>query len=406
MKGSTLEEMLVGIGTLEESASFEVSLGQNIKILCMMALAIGYRFLIAPWKIKTRAKFYAEMEKLKQLPMRVPSEKTISVEDKDYFLKKDSLAFFKKNGYLPPFKVLTAEEAENLEEMVLKEYDDGFHGVSFYGDKIREIEIRHGKWPIEDAGTYQALRLKPFRDLLRKPQIAHRLASLLGDEVICWRSQFFYKKPGTEATVWHQNATFRETGKDAKLESTKDTPPALIQLNAWVALTDSTKENGCLRLLPGSFTDARIHFLYDFAQNHRGLYFSMLPFSLSDLYKYTKIGLYGSIVGKSALIFLTAIKLLGEEFLEKFEVLDLEMKAGECLIFSALNMHASYPNTSKDRFRFSFLGRCTSSDVRVVPSGWDTFASAEGPVEFELPEVHTFMVYGSDSHGFNKVLAE
>ncbi|WHI47591.1 phytanoyl-CoA dioxygenase family protein [Microbulbifer sp. VAAF005] len=403
-KGKTLSEMLKGIGTLEESADFDVSWFRVVHICSAIVVLIAYRFLVAPWKGRKKIAFNTEMKSLKNLPLRLPDPILGSESETKYFLNENELEFFKQNGYLPPFSVVSEQEAAELKDLALDEYDKDFHGISFLGDKVHDIELKHGNWPIEDAGTYQALRLPQFRELLRKPQIAHRLASLLGEEVICWRTQFFHKLPDTEPTVWHQNATFRESGKFAKLQPTLDTDPAMIQLNAWVALSDSTRENGCLRLLPGSCADARISFLYEYIQNNRYFYLSQLPLSLSYLYAIAKIGFYGSIFAKSALVFFTAVEILGEDFFENFEVLDVEMKAGECLIFSALNMHASYPNITKSDCRFSFLGRCTTTHVKVSPSGKDRFPSAEGLVEFELPEVSSFQIYGGDSYGYNKIL--
>ncbi|AWF81016.1 hypothetical protein BTJ40_09430 [Microbulbifer sp. A4B17] len=405
-KGSVLSEMLKGIGTLEDSADFTISWFQKLHIYLAIVGLVIYRLLIAPWKVQKRKKFFADLDALKNLPLRLPKPDEINEYGESNFLSQEELDFFKKYGYLPPFSVVSESEAAKLKGLALDEYDKSFHGISFLGDKVRDIGMRHGDWPIEDAGTYQALRLPSFRELLRKPKISHRLASLLGNEVICWRSQFFHKMPGTGPTVWHQNATFREAGKYAKLQPTLDTDPAIIQLNAWVALTDATRENGCLRLLPGSFSDARISYLYEYMQNNGYFYLSLLPFSLPYYYAIGKIAFYGSLVAKSSLTFYTALKILGDNFFDEFEVLDVEMKAGECLIFSALNMHASYPNSTQDDFRFSFLGRCTSTHVRVAPSGKDRFPSAEGSIEYDLPEVSSFQVYGKDSFGYNKIMRD
>ncbi|WP_445364666.1 phytanoyl-CoA dioxygenase family protein [Microbulbifer sp. ANSA003] len=265
---------------------------------------------------------------------------------------------------------------------------------------------KHGRWAVGQAGLYQALRLKPFRDLMRTPKISHRLASLLGNEVLCWRSQFFHKVPGEDNTPRHQNTTFREAGKFAKLHPTKATDPAVIQLNAWVALSDSTPENGCLRILPGSFIDARIDHLYNFTPNNKIFYLALLPASPSYLYNAVKIAFYGRLFNKSALVLLSSLKLIGEDFLDQFKVVDLEMKAGECSIFSSLNLHASYSNTSDDSGRFSFVGRCTANHVKVAPYGKDLYSTYEGLIEYDIPDVSTFQVYGNDTYGYNKILKE
>ncbi|WP_226649215.1 phytanoyl-CoA dioxygenase family protein [Microbulbifer variabilis] len=402
-KNSTLTEMHKEAGTLQELAQFPITWAQRLKIVGLL-VAIGfYKLCILPWKKREQQKLFTNLDQLKNLTIDLPNL-SATQQDNKYFLSAQERKFFTKNGYLPPFRVISSEEANALKELAVREYKNDFSGVSYLGKKIREIEKKYNRWTIEYAGLYQALRLKPFRELLRKPQIAERLASLLGDEIICWRTQFFDKLPGAEGTAWHQNATFREAGKYAKLQPTQKTSPALIQLNAWVALSDTTRESGCLRILPGSFTDARINYLYEFIPENELFFFSLLPFSPSYLYRLGKIALYGRLFYKSAVILFSAEKLLGDNFFDQFEVKDLEMKAGECLIFSSLNMHASYPNTSSHDERFSFVGRCTANHVKVAPYGKDSYPSLEGPIEYTLPRVSSFQVYGKDTYGLNKIL--
>ncbi|GAB2884386.1 phytanoyl-CoA dioxygenase family protein [Microbulbifer echini] len=402
-KNSTLAEMHKEAGTLQELAQFPITWTQRLKVIGLVSAIGFYKLFFLPWKKKERQQLFATLDQLTNLTIDLPTP-SATQQDSRYFLSAQDRTFFTKNGYLPPFRVISSEEASALKELAIREYKSGFGGISYLGSRIRDIEKKYNRWTIEYAGLYQALRLKPFRELLRKPQIAERLTSLLGDEILCWRTQFFDKMPGAEGTAWHQNATFREAGKYAKLQPTQKTSPALIQLNAWVALSDSTRENGCLRILPGSFTDARINYLYEFIPENELFFFSLLPFSPSFLYKLGKIALYGRLFHKSAVILFSAEKLLGDNFFDQFEVKDLEMKAGECLIFSSLNMHASYPNTSRKDERFSFVGRCTANHVKVAPHGKDRYPSLEGPIEYTIPEVSTFQVYGKDTYGLNKIL--
>ena len=76
--------------------------------------------------------------------------------------------------------------------------------------------------------------------LVRDPRIVDAVESLLGPDLFCWGSQFFAKPAGDAAYVsWHQDATYWGL-------STPDVA------TAWVALTPSTRESGCMQVVPGS----------------------------------------------------------------------------------------------------------------------------------------------------------
>ncbi|WP_226649406.1 phytanoyl-CoA dioxygenase family protein [Microbulbifer variabilis] len=406
-KKSTLKEMLKGFGSLKEVADgFQITGSQYLRVWVMMGLVVLYKVFILPWQKDKKKQLFDDLGSLKNMTLTVPRDMQEKSKRDGCFLNNKELDFFEKNGYLPPFRVLSESEAKQLKNELQEEFSCDFHGEIYLSEKIKNIAKRHGQWVIEGAGLYQALRIKSLRELFRRPQISERLASILGDEVMCWRSQMFHKSPGSEGTIWHQNATFRESGKYAKLQPTQKMDPAVIQLNAWVALTDCTEENGCLRLLPGSMADARMDYLYSYSQDNKIFYLSLQPFSFTYLFTLLKIALYGTIFVKSVLLFRTAVELLGEDYFDKFDVVDIHMKAGECLIFSSLNMHASYPNTSKEDSRFSVVARCTPNHVKVAPSGVDVYSTAEGLVEYKLPDVPNFQVFGEDAYGYNKIIED
>lgn len=76
--------------------------------------------------------------------------------------------------------------------------------------------------------------------LVRDPRIVDAVASVLGPNLWCWATQFFAKPAGDLAYVsWHQDATY--WGLSSPDVAT-----------AWVALTPSTRESGCMQVVPGS----------------------------------------------------------------------------------------------------------------------------------------------------------
>jgi len=76
--------------------------------------------------------------------------------------------------------------------------------------------------------------------LVRDPRILDAVESVLGADLLCWSSQFFVKPAADAAYVsWHQDATYWGL-------SSPDV------MTAWVALTPSTAESGCMQVVPGT----------------------------------------------------------------------------------------------------------------------------------------------------------
>ena len=83
--------------------------------------------------------------------------------------------------------------------------------------------------------------LYPWMDqLVRHPAILDAVEDVLGPNLFCWGSQFFTKNAHDEGYVsWHQDGTYWGL-------SSPDV------MTAWVALTPSLPENGCMRVIPGT----------------------------------------------------------------------------------------------------------------------------------------------------------
>jgi len=71
-------------------------------------------------------------------------------------------------------------------------------------------------------------------------RVLDAVESILGPNLLVWDTGWFAKMPGDKKFVsWHQDATYWGLH-----------PPKVT--TAWVALSDSIPENGCLRVIPGS----------------------------------------------------------------------------------------------------------------------------------------------------------
>jgi hypothetical protein len=81
---------------------------------------------------------------------------------------------------------------------------------------------------------------KSWLEIAAQPEILDAVGQLIGDDIIVWGSAFFCKRgKGGKATPWHQDGQYWPI---RPLES----------CTVWIAIDHSTRENGCLRVIPGS----------------------------------------------------------------------------------------------------------------------------------------------------------
>lgn len=129
---------------------------------------------------------------------------------------------FRDQGYLSPVPVFDRAEATAL----LAKIEAFEAGAGAEG----QAALRH-------KGH---LVLPWLATLIRDPRLIAPVADLLGPDLLCWSSNAFIKDPGDGHFVsWHQDATYWGLS-------------AHDVVTAWVALTPSNPENGCMRVLPGS----------------------------------------------------------------------------------------------------------------------------------------------------------
>lgn len=320
-----------------------------------------------------------------------------------YYLNRSEIEQFEKTGVLGPYNLLSRQEAQNLYHYSQKLHENNFDNIMMIGDEVSNVLKRNNAWSINYSGIFQALRYQPLWDLLASKEITQRLASLLGEDIICWRSQFFEKQPGAQGTFWHQAATFRETSAKPKLLPTTKIDPGIVQLTAWIALTDVKVKTGCLRMIPGSFMDGRFEQLAsDILDNPLSYLRNKDDYEIEKILK-TLLFTPGSFM-KSQLVFDMATQEL-EDLFEVGEVEEYEMKAGDFIIFTSLNMHASHPNSTTDETRLAFAGRYTNNDVKVY-SGFehDFFPTPEGNIKFPLDKIGCIQAHGTDNYHFNKII--
>jgi ectoine hydroxylase-related dioxygenase (phytanoyl-CoA dioxygenase family) len=94
-------------------------------------------------------------------------------------------------------------------------------------------------------------RVKPYllypwaAELVRHRRILDAVESLIGPDILLFHTTVWLKDPGSENFVpWHQDATYFGLSP-------------YEHVTAWVALTPSTPEMGCVQILPGSHREGQ-----------------------------------------------------------------------------------------------------------------------------------------------------
>jgi ectoine hydroxylase-related dioxygenase (phytanoyl-CoA dioxygenase family) len=246
-----------------------------------------------------------------------------SSEWDQYRLGKEQIDFFNEFGYISGIKFLDSEQITLLKQQ-LENITDPSHPLNnlFYefhsnesSDKDSVLFHALGAWRITDG----------FHDVLWNPAFVMAASQLFGNRAVrFWHDQLFCKPAHHGGVVaWHQDYSYwTRTGP-------------IQHLTCWIALDDSTTENGCLYYVPKS-------------QN----------WGLLD-----KPELAGDMNG--------IMNYLNEEQKKEFKPIPIELNAGHGTFHHPLLMHGSYENKSS-RSRRAFVlnvfadGTASNSDAEML----------------------------------------
>jgi len=136
---------------------------------------------------------------------------------------------YQRDGLLFPLPALTAPEIE------------------YFRDLHDQMDRRLGGQPTAEQKGDAHLCFKWVCDLATHWAVLDAVEDIIGPDILIHSSTIFTKYPQDEKFVsWHQDSHYWGLSE-----------PRLV--SAWIALTDSTIENGCLRVLPGTHTRAFKH---------------------------------------------------------------------------------------------------------------------------------------------------
>ncbi|MEV7856184.1 chlorinating enzyme [Streptomyces sp. NPDC088183] len=304
---------------------------------------------------------------------------TSSTESTDFVLSPDELASFHQNGYIGPLTVYTPEEMDAIWKTVRRQALDRSYAA------YPEVDSSVGAPNIFNYDRHLDIDLLAQHVCNRR--IVDRVASLLGPDLLCWRTEFFPKYPGDEGTDWHQADTFANaSGKPQLLwpgESEDDFGAGT--LTVWTAFTESTRENGCLQIIPG--TQNKMN--YDETKQ--------MDYDEGRINSEVKEGVPRGFFGYDY----RQLQVDPEWRPNEEDAVSLTMEKGQCVIFWSTLMHASLPNISTGRnYRMGFATRYVPTKVRVYP---DTDRIEEYGGSISLEKWAAVLARGEDSFGYNKI---
>lgn len=218
-------------------------------------------------------------------------------------LTQEDVAFYRQNGYLLPgqqvfapddFARLTAIFEEHLAEKGAKLSD--------------ELDTPHFRDP-------------RLLDFLLSDQVLDLVAPLIGPNIALWSSHFISKEPFQgRATPWHEDSAYWE----GRLSDYAHI------VTVWLAIDRATKENGCMRVIPGTQTGGFSEY---------------------------------EAVDKAHNTFATEIR---HDQVDESKAVYFELAPDECSLHDGRIIHGARENTSPHR-RCGYTMRYFPTSVKVIP---------------------------------------
>jgi ectoine hydroxylase-related dioxygenase (phytanoyl-CoA dioxygenase family) len=226
-------------------------------------------------------------------------------------LDQEAVEQFRKDGYHLHKKQLFAPEKLDRLETIFDEH------LAEKGEKLSdELDTPH----FRDSRLLEYLLSDEVLDLVEP---------LVGPDIALWTSHFISKDPFTgRATPWHEDSAYWE-GRLSAYDRI---------VTVWLALGPSNRENGCMRVIPGT--------------HHHGF----------SEYRPTD---------KTEQTFHAEIVDVQEE-----KAVDFELARGECSLHDGRIVHGAKPNTGSVR-RTGYTMRYFPASVKVLPveqnAGWQVW---------------------------------
>jgi hypothetical protein len=179
--------------------------------------------------------------------------------------------------------------------------------------------------------------------IVHHPLVLDHVEAAIGPNILLWSSDFFVKEGGKGTYVsWHQDSLFWSFMPLDKIVS------------VWLAITPSTRDNGCMCVVPGS---------------HR-------------------FGAFGGLVPKSETSrdLLSVKQTIDFSFDETTDSRPVELRPGQFSVHSGLTLHGGSPNPT-GRDRIGFVMRYISTDtVQLMADDSALLVRGRDDYDYYLPE--------------------
>ena len=205
-------------------------------------------------------------------------------------LSVEEINRFEADGFLVPNFRLTEHELEKLQQLASALIANNPHLAH------EPMACPH----IPGSGVQELNADTGWIDYPTHPVILSMVSQLIGPDVIVWGTTLFNKAASKgKAIPWHRDGRYWPI-------------KPLATTSVWIAVTDSTPDNGCLRCIVGSHADRKIGQHY---RSHRDD--DMIP------------------------------ETLQENEYDPTAARDIALEAGQMVIFDVYTAHGSNPNRSQ-----------------------------------------------------------
>ena len=151
-------------------------------------------------------------------------------------LSPEEIAAYRRDGYVVPRFRLEGEDLAGLQQAVAHLVEDNptlldqsIVAPHVPGSGVQGVKVRSPEY---------------WKRVALHPRIVDMVEQVVGPDIVLWGTTLFYKRAVSgPATGWH---------RDGQVWPIKP----LATTSVWIAATESTVRNGCLRVIPGSHAGA------------------------------------------------------------------------------------------------------------------------------------------------------
>lgn len=299
----------------------------------------------------------------------------------NFCLSNSELQQFHRDGYIGPFNLYPEREMPDLLQKLKPKLIDNRHAI------YNQSKALSGATNLASYDRHMDVDF--LADHIMRREIVDRVASILGPDTLCWRSEFFPKYPGDEGTDWHQADNFSNVAgskhpqilwpEDAEFGGT---------ITVWTALTKASIDMGCLQFIPGSHKTMN----YDEAK--------IMNYNAGSINAIEKAGIKRGFFGYDY----RQLQIDPDWSPDESKAQSIEMKPGQFVIFWSTLMHASHPHLGKtNEMRLAYAARYLPNSVRVYPysSKLQEFGG-----EVSLEKFGCIQTSGTDKFGHNRFATE